>query len=334
MSWSPIPDGPARPTSLRAWYGAAAVPLAGVDLVHAHGLKAGWVASAVPGRPPLVLTVHNVVLAGRGGRAEPLAAPARGAACRERVDEVIATSPGLAARSRRAGAARPLPASCARRAAAGASAHAPAEVRAALGLEAGSRSSSVSVASTRRRAGRFLIDAAARASSSRHPSLVVVSPGRVRTGTRSSARCATPASAGDRAVRRPARRTRPTCWPPPTSSWRRRSGSRARSSSPRRCGWAGRSSPRRSGSCPTSSSTARRGGLVPVGDVVALARAIDEVLADPPGAAGAVARPGAGGSPRCSTRTGCSARWRRSTGLRSIGVGAGEMVAGGARPSW
>ncbi|KAA0236396.1 MAG: D-inositol-3-phosphate glycosyltransferase [Acidimicrobiales bacterium] len=43
--------------------------LAPVDLVHAHGLKAGWIASSLRSRPPLVVTIHNLVLdeaAGRG----------------------------------------------------------------------------------------------------------------------------------------------------------------------------------------------------------------------------------------------------------------------------
>lgn len=32
------------------------------DVIHAHGLTVGWLVSLVPRRPPLVLTVHNVVL--------------------------------------------------------------------------------------------------------------------------------------------------------------------------------------------------------------------------------------------------------------------------------
>ncbi|MDP8986790.1 MAG: glycosyltransferase family 4 protein, partial [Actinomycetota bacterium] len=32
-------------------------------LVHAHGLKAGWLAASLRRRPPLVVTVHNLVLA-------------------------------------------------------------------------------------------------------------------------------------------------------------------------------------------------------------------------------------------------------------------------------
>jgi glycosyltransferase involved in cell wall biosynthesis len=38
------------------------------DVVHAHGLTAGWSASLLPGRPPLVVTVHNLVLDEAEGR--------------------------------------------------------------------------------------------------------------------------------------------------------------------------------------------------------------------------------------------------------------------------
>ena len=96
VDWvAPIPNGPRSAALARAWQ---ALRWAGrsADLVHAHGLKAGWVASLVPGHPPLVLTVHNTVLAGQAG-------PLEGALRRlegwlpGRVDQVIATSPGLAA---------------------------------------------------------------------------------------------------------------------------------------------------------------------------------------------------------------------------------------------
>ena len=69
----------------------------GVDVIHAHGLTVGWWASLLPHRPPLVVTVHNVVLddhvAGRRvGLLRLLQArlPAR-------VDAVIATSAAVAA---------------------------------------------------------------------------------------------------------------------------------------------------------------------------------------------------------------------------------------------
>lgn len=41
------------------------------DLVHAHGLKAGWLASTIPGRR-VVLTVHNLVLDEVAGRTAPI----------------------------------------------------------------------------------------------------------------------------------------------------------------------------------------------------------------------------------------------------------------------
>ena len=44
---------------------------AAFDLVHAHGLKAGWTATLARARP-WVLTVHNAVLPGQGGVTEPL----------------------------------------------------------------------------------------------------------------------------------------------------------------------------------------------------------------------------------------------------------------------
>lgn len=42
------------------------------DLVHAHGLTVGWVAGLMPRRPPLVVTVHNLVLDEAEGRLAPL----------------------------------------------------------------------------------------------------------------------------------------------------------------------------------------------------------------------------------------------------------------------
>ena len=67
------------------------------DIVHAHGLKAGWLATTIAKRPPVVLSVHNLVLdevAGRSASAlrfleERLPA---------RVDRTIAISSGVARR--------------------------------------------------------------------------------------------------------------------------------------------------------------------------------------------------------------------------------------------
>jgi hypothetical protein len=44
----------------------------GADIVHAHGLKAGWVALGGRPRRPLVMTVHNVVLDEAAGRSADL----------------------------------------------------------------------------------------------------------------------------------------------------------------------------------------------------------------------------------------------------------------------
>ncbi|HKA05019.1 MAG TPA: glycosyltransferase family 4 protein, partial [Acidimicrobiales bacterium] len=71
--------------------GGRAIDQRGVDLVHAHGLRMGWLASLVPRRKPLVVTVHNVVLDEVAGRSawwqRRLEASLPG-----RVDGVIATS--------------------------------------------------------------------------------------------------------------------------------------------------------------------------------------------------------------------------------------------------
>lgn len=70
---------------------------ADADVVHAHGLTAGWLAVAARARCPVVVTLHNVVLAESAGRAGPLlrrlerALPAR-------VARVIAVSGEIARR--------------------------------------------------------------------------------------------------------------------------------------------------------------------------------------------------------------------------------------------
>ena len=89
---------------------AALVAVHQPSLVHAHGLKAGWVAARVrpgqPGPPPVVVTVHNLVLPeltpGPGGRVLRVL---EGALPR-RVDATIAVSPGIAARFAGRGAGR------------------------------------------------------------------------------------------------------------------------------------------------------------------------------------------------------------------------------------
>jgi glycosyltransferase involved in cell wall biosynthesis len=91
-----IPGGPRPVASMRA-VSALRRLLPGYDLVHAHGLTAGWLASLARrgDKPALVVTVHNVVLREAAGRATPLLRylerrlPAR-------VDQVIAVSPEIA----------------------------------------------------------------------------------------------------------------------------------------------------------------------------------------------------------------------------------------------
>lgn len=67
------------------------------DVVHAHGLKAGWVAALAHGGAPLVISVHNLVLDDVAGRsARPLRALE--AALLARADAVIAISDEVARR--------------------------------------------------------------------------------------------------------------------------------------------------------------------------------------------------------------------------------------------
>jgi glycosyltransferase involved in cell wall biosynthesis len=80
--------------------------LAGADLVHAHGLRAGLVAAAalrLPGpRPPLVLTLHNALQEG-GGRLRAAMQSLERLTIRG-ADLVLAVSSDLAANGRLAGA--------------------------------------------------------------------------------------------------------------------------------------------------------------------------------------------------------------------------------------
>jgi glycosyltransferase involved in cell wall biosynthesis len=68
-----------------------------VDVVHAHGLKAGWLAASVRPRAPLVVSVHNVVLDEVAGRAAKPLRILEGLLPRV-VDRVIAMSPSIADR--------------------------------------------------------------------------------------------------------------------------------------------------------------------------------------------------------------------------------------------
>ncbi len=51
---------------------ALAALVGDVGLIHAHGLKAGWVAASLRRRPPLVVTVHNLVLPEAAGAVTPV----------------------------------------------------------------------------------------------------------------------------------------------------------------------------------------------------------------------------------------------------------------------
>ena len=68
-----------------------------LDVVHAHGLTAGWLASLVPRRPPLVVTVHNLVLDEAEGRLAPVLRRIEGR-LPARADAVIAISDQVARR--------------------------------------------------------------------------------------------------------------------------------------------------------------------------------------------------------------------------------------------
>ena len=81
--------------------------LAGADLVHAHGLRAGLVAATAlrlpgPRRPPLVLTLHNALQEG-GGRLRGVMRALERVTVRG-ADLVLAVSSDLAANARSAGA--------------------------------------------------------------------------------------------------------------------------------------------------------------------------------------------------------------------------------------
>lgn len=64
------------------------------DIIHAHGLKAGWVAVLARPTAPIVLTVHNVVLRSVAGRTASIQRFLERAVVR-RVDRVIAVSPEI-----------------------------------------------------------------------------------------------------------------------------------------------------------------------------------------------------------------------------------------------
>lgn len=67
----------------------------GADVVHAHGLTAGWVTVLAKPAAPVVLTVHNLVLDEVAGRRAAVLRRLQSALAR-RVDAVIAVSPEIA----------------------------------------------------------------------------------------------------------------------------------------------------------------------------------------------------------------------------------------------
>lgn len=67
----PVPGGAHPVEVIRSRRELAAI-VDRFDLVHAHGLKAGWVAALTRPRPPLVVSVHNLVLDDVAGRMAPV----------------------------------------------------------------------------------------------------------------------------------------------------------------------------------------------------------------------------------------------------------------------
>jgi glycosyltransferase involved in cell wall biosynthesis len=67
----PVPDGLSL-AGLRDARRTLGRLVEGVDLVHAHGLKPGWVAASLRPRPKLVVSVHNLVLDEVAGRSAPV----------------------------------------------------------------------------------------------------------------------------------------------------------------------------------------------------------------------------------------------------------------------
>ncbi|MDQ7908937.1 glycosyltransferase family 4 protein [Phytohabitans sp. ZYX-F-186] len=98
-----IPPNP-RLTDARA-VGDLRRAIGTVDVVHAHGLRAGFVAALVRPRPPLVVTWHNAVIAkGLRGTASRLAARAVARAARITLgasDDLVETARELGARDAR-----------------------------------------------------------------------------------------------------------------------------------------------------------------------------------------------------------------------------------------
>lgn len=95
----PLPFGNDVVAALRSRRALRAA-VAGADVVHAHGLKPGWVAALTRPSPPLVVSIHNLVLPEVAGAAGPVLRwlearlPARAAASIAISDDVAARFAG------------------------------------------------------------------------------------------------------------------------------------------------------------------------------------------------------------------------------------------------
>jgi glycosyltransferase involved in cell wall biosynthesis len=103
----PVPTG-LSPSGLLAARRSLASLVDGVDLVHAHGLKPGWLAASLRPRPRLVVSVHNLVLDEAAGLAAPLLRSLEGRLPAVS-DRTIALSPEVAGRFAGAGGVVTIP---------------------------------------------------------------------------------------------------------------------------------------------------------------------------------------------------------------------------------
>lgn len=92
-----VPEGPGDLTRLPSFRRELSALADGTTLVHAHGLKAAWAASLARVPCPLVATVHNLVLREAAGPMAPILRALEGR-LPGRVDHLIAVSEGIASR--------------------------------------------------------------------------------------------------------------------------------------------------------------------------------------------------------------------------------------------
>ena len=85
----PVSLGGSTPRAVRAVRSLAAR----ADVVHAHGLTAGWVAWAAGAGPKLVVTVHNLVLDEAAGAKAPMLRALEGALPRRAHDVIVISEP-------------------------------------------------------------------------------------------------------------------------------------------------------------------------------------------------------------------------------------------------